>query len=44
VEDPINSNTKKSSENSSIYNLEDDLNPDRLMEESEGPFPDPLGA
>jgi hypothetical protein len=44
VEDLINSNTKKSSENSSIYDLEDDLNSDGLMEELEGPFPDLLGA
>jgi hypothetical protein len=44
VEDLIDSNTKKSSENSSIYDLEDDLNPDGLMEELEGLFPDPLGA
>jgi hypothetical protein len=44
VEDLIDSDTRKSSENSSIYDLEDDLNPDGLMEESEGPFSDPLGA
>jgi hypothetical protein len=44
VEDLIDSDTKKSSENSSIYDLEDDLNPDGLMEELEGPFSDPLGA
>jgi hypothetical protein len=44
VEDSIDSNTKKSSENSSIHDLEDDLNPDGLMEELEELFPDPLGA
>jgi len=44
VEDSINSNTEKTSEKSSIYNLEDDPNPNELMEELEGPFFDPLGA
>jgi hypothetical protein len=44
VEDLIDSDTKKSSENSSIYDLEDNLNLDGLMEELEGPFSDLLGA
>jgi hypothetical protein len=44
VKNPINSDTEKTSENSSIYNLEDDPNPDKLIEELEKPFFDPLGT
>jgi hypothetical protein len=44
VEDLINSNTKNFSENFSIYDLEDNLNPNKLMEESEKLFSDPLRA
>ena len=44
MEDLIDGDTEKASENSSIYDLEDDPNPDELMEELEGLFFDPPGA